>query len=59
VATFYGVPDVMRDAGFVNVGLSNDAVAFVVVCVRRWWCELGGGFVLMLGVLCCGCFWWG
>jgi hypothetical protein len=36
-ATPYGVYDVFRNKGFVNVGLSAETVVFAVESLRRWW----------------------
>ncbi len=36
-ATPYGVYDVFRDRGFVNVGLSAETGVFAVESLRRWW----------------------
>jgi Rhodopirellula transposase DDE domain len=33
----YGVYDILRNAGYVNVGTSADTVAFSVESIRRWW----------------------
>jgi hypothetical protein len=36
----YGVYDVARNKGFVNVGTDHDTAAFAVASIRRWWrCE--------------------
>ena len=40
-ATPYGVYDVARNEGFVNVGISHDTAAFAVDSIRRWWRERG------------------
>jgi hypothetical protein len=37
----YGVYDVLRNAGFVNVGQDHDTAAFAVESIRRWWCQHG------------------
>ncbi len=37
----YGVYDVARDIGWVNVGISHDTAAFAVESIRRWWRRLG------------------
>jgi len=56
-ATPYGVYDVFRNRGFVNVGLSAETVVFAVESLRRWW--YGEGRVLYGGaqevVLICDC----
>jgi hypothetical protein len=36
-ATPYGVYEIFRDAGFVNVGISKDTAAFSVESIRKWW----------------------
>ena len=33
----YGIYDVGRNAGFVNVGTDHDTVAFAVASIRGWW----------------------
>src|SRR5256714_8465011 len=40
-ATPYGVYDLTRNAGWVNVGIDHDSAAFGVESVRRWWNEVG------------------
>ncbi|MDR2202726.1 MAG: hypothetical protein LBE76_00145 [Nitrososphaerota archaeon] len=40
-ATSYGVYDVMGSAGFVSVGLSDDAVEFAVSSMCKWWFAVG------------------
>ncbi len=37
----YGVYDVLRNAGFVNVGLDHDTASFAVESIRRWWSSVG------------------
>jgi len=37
----YGVYDVARNIGWVNVGISHDTAAFAVESIRRWWRRLG------------------
>jgi hypothetical protein len=39
--TPYGVYDLGRNAGWVNVGIDHDTAAFAVESLRRWWNELG------------------
>ena len=36
-ATPYGVYDIFKNRGFVNVGLSYETAAFAVESVRKWW----------------------
>jgi transposase len=39
-ATPYGVYNIFRNHGFVNVGISNDTATFAVESIRSWWyCE--------------------
>jgi len=37
----YGVYDVGRDLGWVNVGTDHDTAAFAVESIRRWWSLMG------------------
>jgi len=37
----YGVYDVLRNTGFVNVGQDHDTAAFAVESIRRWWRQNG------------------
>ena len=37
----YGVYDVSRNLGFVNLGLSHDTAEFAVASILRWWQTLG------------------
>jgi hypothetical protein len=37
----YGVYDVGRNEGFVNVGVTHDTPEFAVAALRRWWAEVG------------------
>jgi hypothetical protein len=39
----YGVYDVLRNTGFVNVGQDHDTAAFAVESIRRWWQHHGQG----------------
>ena len=39
----YGVYDVARNAGWVNVGCDHDTAAFAVASIRRWWRRMGRG----------------
>jgi hypothetical protein len=36
-ATPYGVYNIYKNQGFVNVGLSSDTAAFAVESIRKWW----------------------
>jgi hypothetical protein len=40
-ATPYGIYDIMKNAGFVNVGISSDTAEFAVESIRKWWYEVG------------------
>ena len=37
----YGVYDVVRNTGFVNVGVDHDTASFAVESIRRWWKATG------------------
>ncbi len=37
----YGIYDINRNEGFVNVGLSADTGAFAVNSIRSWWVSMG------------------
>ena len=37
----YGVYDLGRDAGWVNVGTDHDTSAFAVESIRQWWSTMG------------------
>ena len=37
----YGVYDIVRNQGFVNVGTDHDTAAFAVESIRRWWKSVG------------------
>ena len=37
----YGVYDIGRDLGWVNVGTDHDTAAFAVESIRRWWTLMG------------------
>lgn len=39
--TPYGVYDIIRNTGHVNVGISADTAAFSVESIRRWWQDYG------------------
>jgi transposase len=40
-ATPYGIYDLGRNTGWVNVGMDHDTAAFAVESLRRWWNESG------------------
>lgn len=40
----YGVYDIARDEGWVNVGVDHDTPQFAVESIRRWWLHLGCKF---------------
>jgi hypothetical protein len=42
-ATPYGVYDIFKNKGFVNVGISSDTAEFAVNSIRKWW-EIKGRF---------------
>ena len=37
----YGIYDISRNEGFVNVGISYDTAEFAVSSIRAWWYEMG------------------
>ncbi len=37
----YGVYDVLRNSGFINVGVDHDTASFAVESIRRWWNNVG------------------
>lgn len=37
----YGVYDVSKNLGWVNVGCDHDTAAFAVASIRRWWSAMG------------------
>ena len=37
----YGIYDVLKKKGFVNVGIDHDTAAFAVESIRRWWRKYG------------------
>jgi transposase len=37
----YGVYDVLRNSGFVNLGIDHDTASFAVESIRRWWQTIG------------------
>jgi hypothetical protein len=39
--TPYGIYDISRNEGFVNVGISSDTAEFAVNSLRTWWNEMG------------------
>lgn len=40
-ATPYGIYDIGRNAGWVNVGVDHDTAEFAVESIRRWWRSMG------------------
>ena len=40
-ATPYGIYDIFKNEGFVNVGVSNDTAEFAVESIRKWWNMIG------------------
>ena len=41
--TPYGIYDMARNSGWVNVGTDHDTAAFAVASIRRWWDSMGQG----------------
>lgn len=37
----YGIYDVLKKKGFVNVGIDHDTATFAVESIRRWWKQYG------------------
>jgi HKD family nuclease len=37
----YGVYDLMRNEGWVSVGIDHDTAAFAVATIKRWWKKMG------------------
>lgn len=37
----YGVYDMVKNTGFVNVGVDHDTASFAVESIRRWWNSVG------------------
>lgn len=37
----YGIYDVSKNDGYVNVGISNDTAEFAVNSIRNWWYKMG------------------
>lgn len=37
----YGIYDVDKNIGFVNVGINHDTSSFAVESIRRWWLQMG------------------
>jgi hypothetical protein len=40
-ATPYGIYDIGRNTGWVNVGVDHDTAEFAVESIRRWWKSMG------------------
>jgi transposase len=40
-ATPYGIYDIARNTGWVNVGVDHDTAVFAVESIRRWWRSMG------------------
>lgn len=41
LAAPYGIYDILRKRGFVNVGIDHDTATFAVESIRRWWKDDG------------------
>lgn len=41
LAAPYGIYDLSKNVGFVNVGISADTAAFATESIRRWWLTMG------------------
>ena len=37
----YGVYDIAKNEGWVNIGINHDTARFAVNSIRRWWMEMG------------------
>ena len=37
----YGVYDIIKNKGWINVGVDHDTAAFAVESIRRWWYSMG------------------
>ena len=37
----YGVYDIAKNEGWVNIGINHDTAKFAVNSIRRWWMEMG------------------
>jgi hypothetical protein len=37
----YGIYDLTRNTGWVNVGVDHDTCVFAVASIRRWWTVRG------------------
>ncbi|HMQ87313.1 MAG TPA: ISAzo13 family transposase [Flavilitoribacter sp.] len=37
----YGVYDIIKNTGFINVGIDHDTACFAVESIRRWWNTIG------------------
>ena len=46
-ATPYGVYDVTRNEGWVNVGIDHHTAAFAAASIGRWWDQMGQKRYLM------------
>ena len=40
-ACLYGIYDLARNSGWVNVGISHNTAQFAVASIRSWWQKLG------------------
>lgn len=37
----YGIYDILKNVGFVNVGTDHDTASFAIESIRRWWKQIG------------------
>lgn len=44
VVSPYGIYDVLRKHGFINVGISHDTARFAVESMRKWWKNFGSTY---------------
>ncbi len=50
----YGVYDIGKDMGWVNVGCDGDTASFAIESIRRWWYAMGKGiYPKVAGLLIC------
>ena len=54
----YGIYDLGRNAGFVNVGTDHDTAAFAVASIRGWWRRRAAGCIRDAAVADHRGWWW-